>query len=221
MIYRASLIFVTLYLFFVAVPDCLAVLPDSVYKSAFVNSKIKVIGIVTDISSVSKGRYSERKKLAIEVITVIKPEESSSDKESSLFCSKSSDQIQQNDFLVDSEVTLSGNIAKSHKFQSGDIVTGAYNTLSPGDIPPPGGTLYYYPNLGDRVFVTISRDDGELTSYTKLTPDLEKALKNNLKVLRLRGTEVVFKNPIAKTAEPVNEVPLDELETPCPCPGSN
>lgn len=42
--------------------------------------------------------------------------------------------------------------------------------------PPVGGTLYYYPVEGQRVFVTVSADGGQITSYTKLTPELEKAL---------------------------------------------
>lgn len=45
--------------------------------------------------------------------------------------------------------------------------------------PGVGGELYYYPVKGQRVFVTVSRDGGTITSYTPLTPGLERAMTEN------------------------------------------
>ncbi|BCS96354.1 hypothetical protein DSLASN_19860 [Desulfoluna limicola] len=41
----------------------------------------------------------------------------------------------------------------------------------------PGGDLYFYPNAGDRVFVTITTDGGPITSITPMTRDLEKVIR--------------------------------------------
>lgn len=40
-----------------------------------------------------------------------------------------------------------------------------------------GGDILYYPRKGDRVFVTVSADGGSITSYTPLTPEIERAAK--------------------------------------------
>jgi hypothetical protein len=45
--------------------------------------------------------------------------------------------------------------------------------------PGAGGTLYYYPTEGTRVFVTISFDGGPIDTYRELTPELEKDLREN------------------------------------------
>jgi hypothetical protein len=58
--------------------------------------------------------------------------------------------------------------------------------------PGVGGTIYYYPAKGERVYVTISDNDGSITSYTKLTPKLEKALRKNYKKVKIKmGTAYV------------------------------
>lgn len=49
--------------------------------------------------------------------------------------------------------------------------------ILPGFSPPPGGEIYYRPQVGERVFVTVSEIGGKITSYTRLTPELEQALK--------------------------------------------
>lgn len=47
--------------------------------------------------------------------------------------------------------------------------------------PETGGTIYYYPQEGSRVLVTVSGDGGPITSYTILSPELEnEALENKL-----------------------------------------
>ena len=45
--------------------------------------------------------------------------------------------------------------------------------------PGVGGEIYFYPRKGDRVLVTVSRDGGFITSYTRVTPKLEKALNED------------------------------------------
>ncbi|GAB7023267.1 hypothetical protein [Salidesulfovibrio brasiliensis] len=41
-----------------------------------------------------------------------------------------------------------------------------------------GGTIYFYPQEQERVFVTVSKDGGMITSMTLMTPELEKAIIN-------------------------------------------
>ena len=40
-----------------------------------------------------------------------------------------------------------------------------------------GPTVYFHPQKGDRVFVTVSEDGGAITSLTPVTPELEKAVR--------------------------------------------
>ncbi|MCK5687455.1 hypothetical protein KAJ27_25200 [bacterium] len=47
---------------------------------------------------------------------------------------------------------------------------------SPGGKPSEGGMLYFYPEKGDEVYVTIMNENGKVTSMTPVTPELEKAL---------------------------------------------
>jgi hypothetical protein len=54
-----------------------------------------------------------------------------------------------------------------------------YSVLHKWQNPGVGGKIYFYPKKGERVFVTVSRDGGSITSYTRLTPRLEAALKKD------------------------------------------
>ncbi len=45
--------------------------------------------------------------------------------------------------------------------------------------PMVGGTIYYYPFVGQKVLVTITSNSGKITSYTPLGPDLLKEIKKN------------------------------------------
>lgn len=40
-----------------------------------------------------------------------------------------------------------------------------------------GGTIYYTPKEGERVFVTVSHDSGSITTLTAMTPQLEKIVR--------------------------------------------
>lgn len=54
--------------------------------------------------------------------------------------------------------------------------TGSYTVKQPGIMT--GGTLYYSPHKGDRALVTVD-DHGYVSSYTKMSPRLDKELKQN------------------------------------------
>lgn len=48
-----------------------------------------------------------------------------------------------------------------------------------GQEPEAGGTIYYYPQKGVKVLVTVSSNGGAITSYTVLSPELEKEVTAN------------------------------------------
>lgn len=47
--------------------------------------------------------------------------------------------------------------------------------------PGVGGIIYYYPKKGARVLVTILDDGSKITTYSEMTPELEKKIKENPK----------------------------------------
>lgn len=42
-----------------------------------------------------------------------------------------------------------------------------------------GDDIYHYPNIEDRVYVTVSEDGGYITTMTNMTPELEDAFRND------------------------------------------
>ena len=54
-----------------------------------------------------------------------------------------------------------------------------YKSINPWNVPTTGGPRYYYPKKGERVFVTIDRDGGEITSLKKMDSEFEAKLKVN------------------------------------------
>ncbi|MFC1570848.1 hypothetical protein ACFL4E_03595 [Candidatus Omnitrophota bacterium] len=52
--------------------------------------------------------------------------------------------------------------------------------------PGVGGTIYYYPKKKEKAYVTINHNDGSITSYTRLTPKLEKALDTDFKSVKTK-----------------------------------
>ena len=56
--------------------------------------------------------------------------------------------------------------------------------LYPWQKPGVGGDVYLYPEADEVVFVTVSEDEGTITSYTPLTDALEKALKEAPETVR-------------------------------------
>ena len=49
----------------------------------------------------------------------------------------------------------------------------------PWQSPMAGGTIYFYPEKGDLVFVTVAADGGPITSYTYLDENLETLFVGN------------------------------------------
>jgi hypothetical protein len=49
----------------------------------------------------------------------------------------------------------------------------------PWQKPMAGGTIYFYPEKGDLVFVTVAADGGHITSYTYLDENLETLFVGN------------------------------------------
>ena len=61
--------------------------------------------------------------------------------------------------------------------------------------PSMGGTIHYYPRKGERALVTVSSDNGSITSYTQLSPELEKELnKNSFKNISFQRGRASIKN---------------------------
>lgn len=50
--------------------------------------------------------------------------------------------------------------------------------------PGAGGDVFIYPATGERVYVTVSSNGSSITSYTKLTPQLETAVKQAPETIR-------------------------------------
>ncbi|RJR35860.1 MAG: hypothetical protein C4576_24580 [Desulfobacteraceae bacterium] len=48
-----------------------------------------------------------------------------------------------------------------------------------GQEPGAGGTVYYYPEKGVRALVTVNLDGGIITSYTPLSEELDRELRQN------------------------------------------
>lgn len=84
--------------------------------------------------------------------------------------------VSANDVYIEKDVIF--NVKKSYGEKDAfSNITG--KCYSPGGTPAEGGLLYFYPEIGEEVFVTMLDENGELTSMTPLTPDLEKALDTN------------------------------------------
>lgn len=45
--------------------------------------------------------------------------------------------------------------------------------------PMVGGTIYHYPKKGSKVFVTVTQNNGLITTYSVLTHEIEQELQNN------------------------------------------
>ena len=56
-----------------------------------------------------------------------------------------------------------------------------------------GAPLFYYPKVGERVYVTLVKSGGSFTSYTLLTPELEEALLHSPEKVKPGIGEVTVK----------------------------
>ena len=53
-----------------------------------------------------------------------------------------------------------------------------FKSIFPWDVPEVGGSVYYYPKKGQRIFVTIDRPNGEITSVVIMDKEFENKLQN-------------------------------------------
>jgi len=60
-----------------------------------------------------------------------------------------------------------------------EVFSGTCSSVESGQTPLIGGTIYYYPDKGERVLVTIQVNGGMITSYTPLTPELENEIRQH------------------------------------------
>ncbi len=79
--------------------------------------------------------------------------------------------------------------------------TGRCLSRLPWGRPPVGPALYYSPRVGDRVYVTVSRNGGDITSYTRMTPRLEEALRVDPRRVKPGVGEVVVEDGAKKIVE--------------------
>lgn len=56
---------------------------------------------------------------------------------------------------------------------------GQCESVLPWGRPPVGGTIYLYPKVGERVFVTVGSNGGSITSYTRMSARLDEALQKD------------------------------------------
>ena len=64
----------------------------------------------------------------------------------------------------------------------------------PWDVPEVGGYVNYYPKKGQRVFVTINRPNGEITSLVIMDSDFENKLQKTPQKLKYDYNGAYFKD---------------------------
>jgi len=77
--------------------------------------------------------------------------------------------------------------------------------------PIVGPAIYYYPKKNEKVYVTIAGNDGAITSYTKLTPELEKSLDKKFKSAKgyiATSTYTASKNRCPECGASIKELPV-------------
>ena len=59
-----------------------------------------------------------------------------------------------------------------------------YKVIFPWDVPEVGGSIYYFPKKGQRVFVTIDYPNGEITSVVIMNKEFENKLQKTPQKLK-------------------------------------
>ncbi len=179
-----------------------AMLPDHVYSDRIAGSKIQAIAVVKTIEEIrqsDEGKASDddkdlllkvpapsfrsktySSKQAVFIIEKLIKLESFSDDEPNGFSPVPEISISSMD-SVDSE-------KKPLELSEGSEVTGIFHVPIVQTTDDP---LFFDPKVGERVFVTISSEQGEITSYTILDSDLENALQSNPDAVGI-GTGKIF-----------------------------
>ena len=69
-----------------------------------------------------------------------------------------------------------------------------YNGIFPWDVPEVGGSAYYSPKKGQRIFVTIDRPNGEITSVVIMNKEFEEKLQNMPQKLKYNHSGAYFED---------------------------
>ena len=69
-----------------------------------------------------------------------------------------------------------------------------YKGFFPWDVPEVGGSVNYSPKKGQRVFVTIDRPNGEITSMVVMDNEFEKKLQKTPQKLKYDYSGAYFKD---------------------------
>ena len=159
---RVSFKFLLLSLFIhILVIPANAVLPPEQYAQRAEKSKIKAIATVVNVEVLSIGKYSSFKEVTFKL---------------------EYDFIEKKSKLHTIFRKLLGN-------KTPDKFTGlcsSVDTKEQNENIMAGGTIYFYPYVGSRVFVSISEDGGSITTLTKMTAKLEKSIRDTPEKLKFR-----------------------------------
>lgn len=71
--------------------------------------------------------------------------------------------------------------------------SGYCESVVEGKLPAPGYGPFFYPKENEKVFVTIINNDGDITSYTILSPKLETKIINNFEKMKY-GIDRIYYN---------------------------
>ena len=69
-----------------------------------------------------------------------------------------------------------------------------FRGIFPWDVPEVGGAVNYYPKRGQRVFVTIDRPNGEITSLVIMDSEFENKLQKTPQNLKYDYNGAYFKD---------------------------
>ena len=89
-------------------------------------------------------------------------------------------------------VKLTGLYNKSNKKYEAKCYN--YKGFFPWDVPEVGGSVYYSPKKGQRVFVTIDHPNGEITSMVIMDSEFEKKLQKTPQKLKDDYSGAYFKD---------------------------
>lgn len=191
-----------------------AMLPDHVYSDRIAGSKIQAIAVVKTIEEIRQpdegkaseiGKASENGKasdnyedLLLKVPAPSFRSKTYSSKQAVFIIEKlikleSSSDDEPNGLSPVPMISISSvNSVDSEKkpleLSEGSEVTGIFHVPIVQTTDDP---LFFDPKVGERVFVTISSEQGEITSYTILDSDLENALKSSPDAVGI-GTGKIF-----------------------------
>lgn len=173
-----------------------AMLPDHIYKDRIAGSKIQAIAVVKATEELAPQEDSQSPDNARPAL----PRPSAPAYRSKTYTSKqavfviekliklkSNSEEQPNGrppvLLIEENISSANSenpVKKPLEISEGSEVTGIFHVPIVQTTDDP---LFFNPTVGERVFVTISSDGGEITSYTVLDTGLENALLGDLEAV--------------------------------------